>query len=103
MGYNFELLRELLDTVHFIFNKHVGPHRLYIDITIHQHNIIILVISMDNLCRPTCVSNKTNNLLITAFGNTAVQSQKAISAYFTSKQILPFGFAEQYPDAHLPD
>ena len=24
---------------------------------------------------------------------TAVQSQKAVSAYFTSKQILPFGFA----------
>ena len=27
--------------------------------------------------------------------NTAVQSQKAVSAYFKSKQILPFGFAEQ--------
>ena len=27
---------------------------------------------------------------------TAVQSQKALSAYFSSKQILPFGFAEQY-------
>ena len=26
----------------------------------------------------------------------AVQSQKAVSAYFTSKQILPFGFAEQH-------
>ena len=25
----------------------------------------------------------------------AVQSRKAVSAYFTSKQILPFGFAEQ--------
>ena len=30
-------------------------------------------------------------------GYTALlQSQKAISAYFTSEQILPFGFAEQY-------
>ena len=30
-----------------------------------------------------------------------VQSQKAVSAYFTSKQILPFGFAEYYtaPDS----
>ena len=27
---------------------------------------------------------------------TAVQIQKAVSAYFTSTQILPFGFAEQY-------
>ena len=27
--------------------------------------------------------------------STPVQSQKAVSAYFTSKQILPFGFAEQ--------
>ena len=27
---------------------------------------------------------------------TAVQSQKAVSAYFTSKQILPFGFAQHY-------
>ena len=25
----------------------------------------------------------------------AVQSQKAVSAYFTTKQILPLGFAEQ--------
>ena len=27
--------------------------------------------------------------------NTAVQSKKAVSAYFTSKQILPFGLAEK--------
>ena len=26
-----------------------------------------------------------------------VQSQKAVSAYFTSKQILPFGFTEKCP------
>ena len=26
----------------------------------------------------------------------AVQNQKAVAAYFTSKQLLPFGFAEQY-------
>ena len=28
--------------------------------------------------------------------HTAAQSQKAVSAYFTSKQILPFDFAEQH-------
>ena len=28
--------------------------------------------------------------------HTTVQSQKAVSAYFTSEQILPFSFAEQY-------
>ena len=33
--------------------------------------------------------------------NTAVQSQKAVSAYFTSKQILPFGFAEQNSRAYF--
>ena len=27
--------------------------------------------------------------------NTAVQSQKAVTAYFSSKQLLPFSFAEQ--------
>ena len=27
--------------------------------------------------------------------NTAVQSQKAVTVYFTSKQLLSFGFAEQ--------
>ena len=27
--------------------------------------------------------------------HTVVQSQKAVSAYFSSKRILPFGFAEQ--------
>ena len=26
---------------------------------------------------------------------TAVQRQKVVSAYFTSKQVVPFGFAEQ--------
>ena len=26
--------------------------------------------------------------------NNAVQSQKAVTAYFTSKQLPPFGFAE---------
>ena len=30
-----------------------------------------------------------------------MQSQKAVSAYFTSKQILPFGFVEQY--RHIGD
>ena len=30
-----------------------------------------------------------------------VQSQKAVSGYFTSQQILPFGFAEQYCDAYI--
>ena len=30
-----------------------------------------------------------------ASNNTAVQSQKAVSAYFASKQILPFSFTEQ--------
>ena len=28
----------------------------------------------------------------------ATQSQKAVTAYFTSKQLLPFGFAAQYAD-----
>ena len=27
--------------------------------------------------------------------NTAVQSHKAVTAYFSSKQLLPFGFARQ--------
>ena len=30
------------------------------------------------------------------YSYTALQSQNAVSAYFTSNQILPFGFAEQY-------
>ena len=38
-----------------------------------------------------------------SFWNFAVQCQKAVSAYFTSKQILPFGFAKQrcsHVDSH---
>ena len=42
----------------------------------------ILAYILDAVCTPTRIS-------------TAVQSQKAVSAYFTSKQILPFGFADQ--------
>ena len=35
--------------------------------------------------------------------HTAVQSQKAVPAYFTSKQILPFGFAGQCNSSvHIP-
>ena len=33
--------------------------------------------------------------------NTAVQSQKAASAYFTGKQILCFGFEEQYSEHNI--
>ena len=40
-------------------------------------------------CVNTCEENTKDK------GSTAVQSQKAESAYFTSKQILPFGCAEQ--------
>ena len=32
---------------------------------------------------------------------TAVQSQKAVSAHFTSEQILPFDFAKQYTPVSL--
>ena len=32
---------------------------------------------------------------VVARQQSAVQRQKAVSAYFTSKHILPFGFAEQ--------
>ena len=28
--------------------------------------------------------------------NTSLQSQKAVTAYLKSKQLLPFGFARQY-------
>ena len=35
-------------------------------------------------------------------GYTAEQSQKVVSAYFTSKQILPFGFVEQYTCIRTP-
>ena len=39
---------------------------------------------------------RASYLLWTLYIHPAMQSQKAVSAYFTSKQILPFGFAEQY-------
>ena len=32
----------------------------------------------------------------TDFAYTVLQSQNAVYVYFTSKQVLPFGFAEQY-------
>ena len=32
--------------------------------------------------------------------NTIVQSQKAVTACFSSKQLLPFGFAEQNNPTH---
>ena len=32
---------------------------------------------------------------------TVLQSQKAVSAYFTSEQILPFGFSEQSTDLYV--
>ena len=33
-------------------------------------------------------------LQVHGLNSTAAQSRKAVSAYFTSKQILPFGFAD---------
>ena len=35
--------------------------------------------------------------------HTALQSQKAVSTYFLSKQILPFGFARQYRPWEMGD
>ena len=37
---------------------------------------------------------------LTSQAYTAVQSQKAISAYFTSEQIRPFGFIKRYTRVH---
>ena len=37
------------------------------------------------------------------YSSSVVQSQKAVSAYFTSNQILPFGFAEQPQHLRPPD
>ena len=42
-----------------------------------------------------CMINSSYLRFIDHVINTAVQSQKAVSAYFRSKQILPFGFAER--------
>ena len=42
------------------------------------------------------MSSRTVMMLWLLLLHSAVQSQKAVSAYFTSKQILPFGFAGQH-------
>ena len=39
---------------------------------------------------------KKNNVGANANLHTAGQSQKAVTAYLSSKQLLPFGFADQY-------
>ena len=48
----------------------------------------------DEINQPIYMYTKLCGLLILVT-YTAVQSQKAVSAHFTSKQIPPFGFAEQ--------
>ena len=43
-----------------------------------------------------CMKCKISHTTSIVFQYADVQRQKAVSAYFTSKQILPVAFAEQY-------
>ena len=48
----------------------------------------VIYIGIYSRIKRVVMSNKGNN--------TALQSEKAVSAYMESKQLLPFGFARQY-------
>ena len=51
----------------------------------------------DELLRvKNCIIHWNKDILSFRYRYSAVQSQKVVSAYFTSQQTLPFGFAEQY-------
>ena len=61
------------------------------------HKYILFAYNLHNIMHilqrePTGVTVCTGRFMYT---NYVVQSQKAVSAYFTIKQILPFAFAEQ--------
>ena len=60
--------------------------------------IYILLISAYTL--PTSIQNHSFCYAVQVWSYTVVQSHKAVSAYFTNTQILPFGFARQYILAH---
>ena len=65
----------------------VGPYTVItniISLLVYKRETVAILRIPPSLCVETPITC-----------NTAVQSQKAVSAYFTSKQILPFGFAEQ--------
>ena len=50
---------------------------------------------MDRMKAPSSFPAGSMHNTYNAYSSYAVQSQKAVSTYFTSKQILPFSFAEQ--------
>ena len=50
---------------------------------------------------PAATRYYNNLLLLQKHMYTAMQSQKTVSAYFTSKKILPFDFAKQHRDVQL--
>ena len=49
------------------------------------------------------VTNDLARTYVAEAGALGVQSRKAVFAYFTSKQILPFGFAEGKPTVPASD
>ena len=51
------------------------------------------------MSQPGCDISYCSDLIMTAIC-AALQSQKAVSAYLESKQILPFGFARQCASRH---
>ena len=62
----------------------------------HHINLLFGVVVV--MYEPVTLFGTINSLVGVTQGyySTAVQSQKAVSAYSTSKQILPFGFAEHF-------
>ena len=57
------------------------------------------LIAFQSASKFTSILKTTDDLLLPGnmwYAYAAVQSQKAVSAYLTNEQILPFSFPEQY-------
>ena len=63
-----------------------------------QAHLLLIFEGSSGLTHPSAPAGneRYKSRLSLRVSNKAVQSQKAVSAYFASKRILPFGFAEQY-------
>ena len=87
-------------TVHVRMLFHVRQYR-YLKICVESRHLGIKASYLSITKWRTPSSNTKPPRLRSRAEYTAVQRQKAVSAYFTSKQILPSGFAEQYSHPHV--
>ena len=86
--------------IHKVADAVLTLHQCWVSLHYLREGFLVTIPGKSNKSRGHISSPKSCRLFsanaVRLSSYSAVQSEKAVSAYFTSKQILPSGFANQY-------